>query len=80
VPEIGKIGLTAAASASAFERDLPAMMTSNTSAERRFAGEPALSEIFAEPIVRTLMDVDGIAEQDLRQTLMAAIARKGGAD
>ena len=56
------------------------MMTSNTSAERRFAGEPALSEIFAEPIVGTLMDVDGIAEQDLRQTLMAAIARKGGAD
>lgn len=56
------------------------MLTSNTSAERRFTGEPALSEIFAEPIVRTLMDVDGLAEQDLRQTLLAAIARKGKVD
>jgi hypothetical protein len=56
------------------------MMTNCTSAERSFAGEPALSEIFAEPIVRALMDVDGLVEQDLRQTLMAAIARKGGAD
>ena len=53
------------------------MLTNCTSAERCFVGEPALSEIFAEPIVRALMDVDGLVEQDLRQTLTVAIARKG---
>ena len=42
-----------------------------------YSGEPALEEIFADPIVQTLMRIDGLAEADLRRTLLQAGARQG---
>ncbi len=37
-----------------------------------FAGEPALEDMFADPIVRAVMAVDGLAESDLRSAVRQA--------
>jgi len=46
-------------------------------AHRSYKGEPALADIFAEPIVKAMMRVDGLIEADLRKTLADAEARSG---
>ena len=45
-----------------------------------FAGEPALDDVFADPIVQAVMRVDGLAEADLRRTLCEARGRRGTLD
>ena len=42
-----------------------------------FTGEPALEEVFADPIVQAMMRVDGLLEADLRRTLCQAASRHG---
>ena len=45
-----------------------------------FAGEPALDDVFADPIIQAMMRVDGLAEADLRNTLLQVGARLCGSE
>jgi len=42
----------------------------------RFAGEAALDDLIADPIVHAMMRVDGLAEADLRRVMAQAAARQ----
>lgn len=39
------------------------------------AGEPALHDVFAEPIVHLVMRCDGVSSEDLRRAVLSAQGR-----
>ena len=47
-------------------------MTSDVSTLPPLTGEPALEDVFADPIVQAIMRVDGLVEADLRTALTQA--------
>ncbi len=51
------------------------MTEHQTSPKHRFGGEAALDDLIADPIVRAMMRVDGLAEADLRRVMALAAAR-----
>ena len=49
-----------------------------TQSEEWLRGEAPLAEMLDDPIVRLLMERDGLDKQDVQSTLLAASTRKAG--